>query len=202
MMSYNELCKDYLKLSNKVESDFIEFLAKRFARLPLKIMEQRYDSKERDASGIFLLLLMICCIKNCVDKKRICRNQWQFKKNYIDGYRAANIHIIYGVTTSETSVLDGAIRDNYPVRLGLGNFKDENFKMVFGITKDDSIIHVRVQGYISINDVLDGHESPWVTSFLHVRSKIVVIWGVASWPVYSYRATMQMLLRFCNWKIM
>lgn len=35
--------------------------------------------------------------------------------------------------------------------------------MVFGITKDDSIIHKEIgQGYISINDVLDGYESPWV----------------------------------------
>ncbi len=31
------------------------------------------------------------------------------------------------------------------------------------ITKDDSIIHKEIgQGYISINDVLDGYESPWV----------------------------------------
>ena len=45
----------------------------------------------------------------------------------------------------------------------MGNLKDENFKMVFGITKDDSIIHKEIgQGYISINDVLDGYESPWV----------------------------------------
>ncbi len=35
----------------------------------------------------------------------------------------------HGVTTSETSVLDGAIRDNYPAVIGLGNLKDENFKM-------------------------------------------------------------------------
>ncbi len=35
--------------------------------------------------------------------------------------------------------------------------------MVFGITKDDSIIHKEIgQGYISINDVLDGYEFPWV----------------------------------------
>ncbi len=40
--------------------------------------------------------------------------------------------------------------------IGLGNLlKDENFKMVFGITKDDSIIVKEIgQGYISTNDVL------------------------------------------------
>ncbi len=37
-------------------------------------------------------------------------------------------------------------------------------KMVFGITKGEfSKIHKEIgQGYISINDVLDGYESPWV----------------------------------------
>ncbi len=45
--------------------------------------------------------------------------------------------------------------DEYPVRTGLGNLKDENFKMVFWYHKDDSIIHKEIgQGYISINDVL------------------------------------------------
>ncbi len=56
------------------------------------------------------------------------------RRIHIDG-RAANIHIIMALQRPEISVLDGAIRDNYPVRIGLGNLKDENFKMVSGITK-------------------------------------------------------------------
>ena len=63
----------------------------------------------------------------------------------------------------ETSVLDGTIRDNYSIRIGLGNLKDENYKMVFGVTKDDSVLHREIgQGYISINDVIESYESPWV----------------------------------------
>ncbi len=37
--------------------------------------------------------------------------------------RVANIHIIMALQRPETSVLDGAIRDNYPVEIGLGNLK-------------------------------------------------------------------------------
>ncbi len=33
--------------------------------------------------------------------------------------RAANIHIIMALQRPETSVLDGAIRNNYPVRISL-----------------------------------------------------------------------------------
>ncbi len=67
--------------------------------------------------------------------------------------RAAN-HIIMALQRPETSVLDGMIRDNYPVRIGLEISKMRILKMVFGITKDDSIIHKEIgQGYISINDV-------------------------------------------------
>ena len=41
--------------------------------------------------------------------------------------------------------------------------KDENYKMVFGVTKDDSVLHREIgQGYISINDVIESYESPWV----------------------------------------
>ncbi len=48
--------------------------------------------------------------------------------------RAANIHYRWRYNVQNTA-LGGAIRDNYPARIGLGNLKDENFKMVFGITK-------------------------------------------------------------------
>ncbi len=42
--------------------------------------------------------------------------------------------------------------------------------MVFGITKDDSIIHKEIgQGYISINDVLDVMNS--IIFFLGTRKK-------------------------------
>ncbi len=65
----------------KCESDSHR-IGERFHRW--KIMEQQYDSK-----GVQVDLLVIdeFAALNCtLNKKRICRNQWQFKKkNYIDG---------------------------------------------------------------------------------------------------------------------
>lgn len=154
-----ELCKDYLKLPN-VESD--SFRIGETVKKIEKIMEQRYESKERNASGIFLVIDEFAALRIALGKKEFTEINDSLRRIILMG-RAANIHIIMSLQRPETSVLDGAIRDNYPVRIGLGNLKDENFKMVFGITKDDSIIHKEIgQGYISINDVLDSFESPWV----------------------------------------
>ncbi len=75
--------------------------------------------------------------------------------------RATRHSHYHGITTSETSVLDGAIR--IIIQLNWVEQFERWKQMVFGITKDDSIIHKEIgQGYISINDVLDGYESPWV----------------------------------------
>lgn len=154
-----ELCKDYLKLPN-VESD--SFRIGETVKNIEKIMEQRYENKERNSSGIFLVIDEFAALRIALDKKEFAEINDSLRRIILMG-RAANIHIIMALQRPETSVLDGAIRDNYPVRIGLGNLKDENFKMVFGITKDDSIIHKEIgQGYISINDVLDSFESPWV----------------------------------------
>ena len=154
-----ELCKDYLKLPN-VESD--SFRIGETVKKIEKNMEQRYESKERNASGIFLVIDEFAALRIALGKKEFTEINDSLRRIILMG-RAANIHIIMSLQRPETSVLDGAIRDNYPVRIGLGNLKDENFKMVFGITKDDSIIHKEIgQGYISINDVLDSFESPWV----------------------------------------
>ncbi len=74
--------------------------------------------------------------------------------------RAPNIHIIMALQRPETSVLDGAIRDNYPVRIGLGNLKKTSTNGIW--SNDDSVCMGGGQGYISINDVIESYESPWV----------------------------------------
>ena len=126
-----ELCKDYLKLPN-VESD--SFRIGETVKKIEKIMEQRYESKERNASGIFLVIDEFAALRIALGKKEFTEINDSLRRIILMG-RAANIHIIMSLQRPETSVLDGAIRDNYPVRIGLGNLKDENFKMVFGITK-------------------------------------------------------------------
>lgn len=154
-----ELCKDYLNLSN-VESD--SFRIGETVRKIEKIMEYRYENRERTANGIFLVIDEFAALRIALDKKEFAEINDSLRRIILMG-RAANIHIIMALQRPETSVLDGAIRDNYPVRIGLGNLKDENYKMVFGVTKDDSVLHREIgQGYISINDVIESYESPWV----------------------------------------
>ena len=64
---------------------------------------------------------------------------------------------------AETSVIDGAIRDNFAVRIGMKNLSVENFKMVFGVSKDESILkRKKGQGYISIDGEMEQYEAPWV----------------------------------------
>lgn len=154
-----ELCKDYLKLSN-VESEAIA-IGETIRQIE-KIMETRYENRERNANGIFLVIDEFAALRIALGKKEFAEINDSLRRIILMG-RAANIHIIMSLQRPETSVLDGAIRDNYAVRLGLGNLKDENFKMVFGVTKDDSILHRSIgQGYISINDKIEQYEAPWV----------------------------------------
>ena len=46
----------------------------------------------------------------------------------------------------------------------MGNLPPENFKMIFGVNKDESILDVEGKGigYISINNKMEQYESPWV----------------------------------------
>ena len=127
-----------------------------------QIMDKRYEKKDRNVSGLFLVIDEFAALRIALGKKEFTEVNDSLRRIILMG-RAANIHIVMSLQRPETSVLDGAIRDNYPVRIGLGNLKDENYKMVFGVTKDDSVLHREIgQGYISINDVIESYESPWV----------------------------------------
>ncbi len=91
--------------------------------------------------------------------------------------------------------------DNYPVRIGLEISKMS--KMVFGITKDDSIIHKEI-----VKDIFQSMMSLMVTisisdSSLGTGRRFVVIWGVASWPQCTVTEANNADKRccFCNWKI-
>ncbi len=54
--------------------------------------------------------------------------------------------------------------DNFAIRIGMKNLSVENFKMVFGVSKDESILERKGQGYISIDGKMEQYESPWVVS--------------------------------------
>ncbi len=59
--------------------------------------------------------------KNCIDKKEFAEIKWQFGRRIILMGRAVLSSLLSSwcaANKPETSVLDGAIRDNYPVRIG------------------------------------------------------------------------------------
>ncbi len=49
------------------------------------------------------------------------------------GRSARSVHLLMALQRVETSVIDGAIRDNFAIRISMKeNLSVENFKMVFG----------------------------------------------------------------------
>ncbi len=47
--------------------------------------------------------------------------------------------LLMALQRAEISVIDGAIRIIFMIRIGMKNLSAENFKMVFGVSKDESI---------------------------------------------------------------
>ncbi len=125
--------KDYLNLSN-VESDEWQSVVRKIE----KIME--YDTRIEKELRMEYLLLMSLQFKNCIDKKEFYWNQWQFKKNYSHG-RAGQHSYYHGIAKAETSV-HGWLGIINP--LGINSWKERISKMVFGVTKDDSVLHRRL----------------------------------------------------------
>lgn len=127
------------------------------------IMDRRYAGQEQRKHPILLVVDEFAGVRDSMDKKEFEVLNKALRRIMMMG-RAANIHIIMALQRPETSVLDGAIRDNFAIRIGLGNLKPENFKMIFGVNKDESILTIKEKGlgYISINGTLEQYESPWV----------------------------------------
>ncbi len=120
-----ELCKDYLNLSN-VESGCNGQSVKQFERL--KIMEYRYENRERTSANGILCYYEFAALRITIDKKEFAEINDSLRRIILIS-RAANIHIIMALQRPETSVLDeGQII--IQLELGQGNLKDENYKMV------------------------------------------------------------------------
>ncbi len=102
-------------------------------RVRLENHEQRYDSKERDASGIFFVIDEFVALRIALDKKEFAEINDSLRRIILMG-RAANIHIIMALQRPNISIRWSDQR-YYPYKDWFRNLKDENFKMVFGITK-------------------------------------------------------------------
>lgn len=127
------------------------------------IMDRRFAGEEKRKYPILLVVDEFASVRDSMDKKEFEPINKALRRIISLG-RAANVHLIMALQRPETAVLDGAIRDNFAIRIGLGNLKLENFKMIFGVSKDESILTVKEKGlgYISINGTLEQYESPWV----------------------------------------
>ena len=126
------------------------------------LMDRRYDGTDSKTNPIFLVVDEFAALRISMDKKDFSEMNNSLRRIILMG-RAANIHLLMALQRAETSVIDGAIRDNFAIRIGLQNLSVENFKMVFGVSKDESILERdRGQGYISINGKMEQYESPVV----------------------------------------
>lgn len=128
-----------------------------------EIMDRRYAGKDKKKYPILLVVDEFAGVRDSMDKKEFEPLNKAVRRIIMLG-RAANVHLIMALQRPETSVLDGAIRDNFSIRVGMGNLPPENFKMIFGVNKDASILDVEGKGigYISINGKMEQYESPWV----------------------------------------
>ncbi len=93
-----------------------------------------------------------------MDKKEFNEINDSLKRIILMG-RSANVHLLMAFyKEQETSVIDGAIGDNFAIRIGMKNLSVENFQIVFGVSKDESILErEKGQGYISIDGKMERH---------------------------------------------
>lgn len=126
------------------------------------LMDRRFAGTDSKTNPIFLVVDEFAALRISMDKKDFVEMNNSLRRIILMG-RSANVHLLMALQRAETSVIDGAIRDNFAIRIGLQNLSVENFKMVFGISKDESILErERGQGYISIGGKMEQYESPIV----------------------------------------
>lgn len=67
--------------------------------------------------------------------------------------RAKNIHLIFALQRAGTGTIEGDLRDNLTVKIGLGNLSSQNYEMIFNQRKNENELFDRKagEGYISIN---------------------------------------------------
>ena len=126
------------------------------------LMDRRFQGTDSKTNPIFLVVDEFAALRISMDKKEFNEINDSLKRIILMG-RSANVHLLMALQRAETSVIDGAIRDNFAIRIGMKNLSVENFMMVFGVSKDESILErEKGQGYISIDGKMEQYESPWV----------------------------------------
>ncbi len=155
-----KICKNILELPNvgSVNKEIGHYIKE-----VEHLMDRRYAGKDKKKYPVLLVIDEFAAVRDSMDKKEFEPINKALRRIIMLG-RAANVHLIMALQRPETSVLDGAIRDNFAIRIGMGNLPTENFKMIFGVSKDESILDLdgKGVGYISINGKMEQYEAPWV----------------------------------------
>lgn len=129
------------------EEDIVNFI-----EMTNEFMEERYQKQTKENDAIFLVVDEFAALHGMLEKKEFDRMN-KLLKNIILKGRAANIHVLVAMQRASGSNMDLDIRDNTAIRIGLGNLSTENFKMIFGETKNKNEIikRERGQGYILVD---------------------------------------------------
>lgn len=115
-------------------------------------MNERYDSEKREFDPIFLVIDEFAALQLSKSKK-----EWQAindkVKSIILKGRACNIHVLIAMQRASSDSIDLSIRDNTSVKIGLGNLSAENFRMVFGESRNQNELVKRSigEGYVLID---------------------------------------------------
>lgn len=113
------------------------------------IMFQR-NSKDNNLP-IFLVIDEYASL-TLLDKKTVDSMNNSLKQLVLMG-RAKNIHLIFALQRAGTDTIQGNLRDNLAVKIGLGNLSSQNYEMIFNQRKNENELFDRKsgEGYISIN---------------------------------------------------
>ncbi len=133
-----------------------------------------------------------------MDKKEFNEINDSLKRIILMG-RSANVHLL--IHYKEQNICNWwIIRDNFAIRIGMKNLSVENFKMVFGVSKDESILEREKVKVIFIDGKMEQYESPWVVLLETIKK----MWSELSVVCYRYRINNadRRTRNVRNWKIM
>lgn len=147
-----DVCRNQFKLEKvaKDENDIISYIKTVSSK-----MDFYYQNPDlaKGLKPIFLVVDEYAALQLVLDKKDFLELNRSIKNIILKG-RRLGIEVVIAMQRASADSIDLAIRDNCSVKIGLGNLSAENFKMVFGKTRDDNEIwkfreDEKGKGYIS-----------------------------------------------------
>ena len=140
-----DIAKNKLCIKNTYETaDDISFAVKNI----VDKMNEIYQNKEENKEPYFLIIDEYAALQLQLDKKSFLDLQNNMKLLALKA-RAANIHLVLALQQPNAIDLPTALRDQFSIRIGLGNLQAITFKEMFGFEKKNVGIRKLGEGYIS-----------------------------------------------------